>query len=177
MKLFIPPSICQTLSRELKAAGRREIGGVMVAEYLGAGAFTLLDVSVQRQGGTQITFDRDPVQHQQFLDEFRQKTGHDHGRFNYLGEWHSHPTMAALPSLQDAASMREIVADPAVNTPFAVLMIVRHRLWRGLELSATLFHPSEPPSPVEVLPVPAKPSGSRFRVVERFAGRRSLKLR
>lgn len=169
MKLFIPSSICQTLSRELKAAGRREIGGVMVAEYLGAGMFTLLDVSVQRQGGTSITFERDPAQHRQFLGEFGRKTGHDYARFNYLGEWHSHPTVPALPSAQDIRSMQEIVADPAVNTPFAVLLIARQRLWRGLELSATLFRPTEPPRPVELVPAQGTPRPAKFKALKRPA--------
>ncbi|MBD9477390.1 Mov34/MPN/PAD-1 family protein [Pseudoxanthomonas sp. PXM02] len=166
MKIFVPEALCEQLSRELKLAGRREIGGVLVAEYLGDGTFNLMDASVQRHGGTQMTFERDPEQHRQFLADFYQRTGHDYARFNYLGEWHSHPTVAALPSYRDISSMQEIVSDPAVNAPFAVLMIARRRFWRGLELSATVFRPAELPCPALLFPLQPSNGGHAFEQLQ-----------
>jgi hypothetical protein len=85
-------------------------------------------------------FIRDPSQHQPQLDEFFEKTGRDYTRFNYLGEWHPHPSFAPLPSSEDMATMRDILADPDVGVNFLVLIIARlHH--RTLQLSGTGFAP------------------------------------
>lgn len=84
------------------------------------------------------TFLRDPAKHAAQAEAFFQRTGENHTQFNYLGEWHSHPRFAALPSDKDASSMRLLLADPAVGVNFVVLLIVR-RGGSGLQVSATIY--------------------------------------
>ncbi len=141
---------------ELRGAGRREIGGVLVGERLGGDLFRIADASVQRGGGTNMTFERDPAQHRLFLDNFFARTGHDYARFNYLGEWHSHPNAIALPSGTDVRSMMEIVCDPEVNAAFAALLIVRRRLFGKLHVSATEFRCGQAPSPAHLMAEPPR---------------------
>ena len=150
MKLILPAALVENLKQELRRAGSREIGGVMVGEYLGDETFQLADISVQRSGGSRAHFERDLAHSTAFLKEFFARTGHDYGRFNYLGEWHSHPLFAAMPSGQDLATMREIVEDPNVGANFAVLLIVRLARRSSLELSATVFRPVMAPINAEV---------------------------
>jgi hypothetical protein len=50
---------------------------------------------------------------------------HDYRRFNYVGEWHSHPSFEPEPSSRDDTSMREIVQDPKVGANFVALLIVK----------------------------------------------------
>jgi len=173
MKVRIPTFVVETLTRELKAARGREIGGVLVAERLGGDEFLIADLSVQRSGGSSVFFERDPAEHQAFLTDFFHRTGHDYARFNYFGEWHSHPNVDAVPSVKDVLSMQEIVMDPAVNTPFAVLLIARRRLFRGLDLSATEFRPDRVPSPAALLAGDGSANGRGFQEV-RPRGRRRL---
>ena len=135
----MPQRIVTILQCELKRALHQEIGGVLVGERIEGDLFRIADLSVQRDGGSSFAFSRDPNQHQSFLDDFFARTGYDYQRFNYLGEWHSHPNVPALPSRTDVESMQEIVCDEAVNAPFAVLMIARRRFLGGLEISATEF--------------------------------------
>jgi integrative and conjugative element protein (TIGR02256 family) len=164
MRILVARHITNTLQRELDGAGHREIGGVLVGEYLGAETFRIVDLSVQRTGGEANHFVRDPEQHRQFLSEFFERTGHDYARYNYFGEWHSHPTAPALPSNTDISTMDGIVGDPDVGAAFAVLLIARlHWCW-GLQLSATAFRPGQKPDPVTLI---ADPNGStqRFREV------------
>ena len=149
MKLLLPQRVIKRLKRKLRGRNN-EIGGVMVGEYVAADTFRIVDISVQRRGGTVTHFVRDPVHHKAFLADFFAKTGNDYERFNYIGEWHSHPAFEPLPSGPDLATMYDIVEDPDVGVNFAVLIIARLRSWSMLELSATLFRQEVVPEAVSV---------------------------
>ena len=138
MKLLLPLKIVDRLRRELPGRSR-EIGGVLVGEHVTQETFSVVDLSVQLSGGTAAHFVRDPVQAKTYLAEFFERTGHNYQRFNYIGEWHSHPRFVPLPSGEDCTTMIELVHDPEVGVNFAVLIIARHRLFGGIQLSATLF--------------------------------------
>lgn len=112
------------LMKELRAAGRNEIGGVLAGEHLGDGRFLVKDLSVQRDG-TPSSFSRDPVRHRKFMRRFNLLTGNDPERFNYLGEWHSHPSFLALPSGPDVRAMLSEIDDPDQAATFLVLLIIK----------------------------------------------------
>ena len=139
MKLLFPVSLVGRLKRELRRGKSREIGGVLVGEHLADETFRIVDLSVQHSGGTAVHFERDPVHHKEFLADFFKRTGQDYRRFNYIGEWHSHPSFEPIPSGEDFITMRDLVEDPAVGVNFAVLIIARLHGRTELELSATLF--------------------------------------
>jgi len=149
MKLLLPPKIVKRLRRELRGR-RQEIGGVLVGENVGSDTFRLVDISVQHSGGSVVHFVRDPEHHRQFLADFFIRTGNDFKRFNYIGEWHSHPAFEAVPSGEDIASMFEIVEDPAVGVNFAILIIARLERWKPLQISATLFRSGVMPEGISV---------------------------
>lgn len=136
--------------RLLKRAGSREIGGVLMGEEIEPGHFRIVDFSVDAHTGSAAHFVRSTAEHQAALAEFFQRTGADYARFNYLGEWHSHPNFPAIPSVQDAQSMHSLV-ETEEGIPFSVLLIVRTR-WRFmLECSATLFQRGGFRSEVEIV--------------------------
>jgi integrative and conjugative element protein (TIGR02256 family) len=149
MKLLLPVKIIERLKHELRGRSH-EIGGVLVGEHVENETFRIVDISVQLSGGTAAHFVRDPVHHRAFLDRFFRQTGRDYERFNYIGEWHSHPTFAPLPSGEDCQTMLDLVRDPAVGVNFAVLIIARLRPWAGLMISATLFQRGHSPANVNV---------------------------
>jgi integrative and conjugative element protein (TIGR02256 family) len=138
MKLLLPLKVIKRIKRELRGRNR-EIGGVLVGEHVSNDLFRVVDISVQLSGGTAAHFVRDPEHHRAFLADFFAQTGRDYQRFNYLGEWHSHPRFAPLPSGEDFITMLNLVADPEVGANFAVLIIARLHRWSRLEISATLF--------------------------------------
>ena len=43
--------------------------------------------------------------------------------FNYLGEWHFHPSFSVRPSPEDVATMTELVEDERIPISFAVLLV------------------------------------------------------
>src|SRR6266516_1696846 len=103
INLHLESNHVMKLAQELRRSGRREIGGVLVGEHIGIDNFRLVDFSVQRSGGTQACFVRRPEEHHQFMEAFFSRTGNEFERFNYLGEWHSHPSFPAYPSTVDVS--------------------------------------------------------------------------
>jgi integrative and conjugative element protein (TIGR02256 family) len=149
MKLLLPHQVIKRLRRKLR--GRiREMGGVMVGEHIGHDEFRVVDISFQKRGGTIAHFVRDPAHHKSFLADFFVRTKNAYERFNYIGEWHSHPAFEPLPSGEDFRTMYDLVEDPEVGVNFAVLIIARLRGWSTVELSATLFRPGYLPDAVQV---------------------------
>jgi hypothetical protein len=139
MKVALAPEIEPRLRKALRQAGQREIGGMLFAEQLAPARFRLMDFSVDTSSGFDTHFRRDPQAHQTALSEFFKKTGHDFGRFNYLGEWHSHPSFSVMPSIDDVETMQSLVDDQTGEISFALLMIVRLRFWFWMDCSLTTF--------------------------------------
>lgn len=139
LKIVLPRAVIGFWRSELRKAGRREIGGVLMGEALAHDAFRVVETSVQRSGGTAASFVRDPDHHGDAIRSFFDRTGHDYARFNYLGEWHSHPTFATTPSRADVEAMRGLLADRRTGANFACLLILRHRPLRCLDVGANVF--------------------------------------
>ncbi len=157
MRLHLPPDLTEKLKAELRRAGPREIGGVLVGEHLGDAEFRLVDLSVQRSGGDAACFVRRPEQHAGFLQEFFARTGAAYERFNYIGEWHSHPSFPATPSAVDLRQMQDIVISGPDAPHFAVLIVVRLE-GEVIRLSALAFRPHSRPAPVEIV-ITERPAG------------------
>lgn len=122
-----------------------------MAEQLQPGTFRIVDFSIDSVTGSAAHFVRSVEHHEKTLNEFYEKTGADYSRFNYLGEWHSHPNHVPLPSSVDIASMEQLIYGER-NIPFAMLLIVRKAWWRRIVCSATLFQQNSTPEPIEVIP-------------------------
>ena len=109
----------------IRKAGKRETGGILMGEHVSQDRFRILDITIQRKLGTFGSFIRVVSGITLALKRFFQRTNYEYTRFNYLGEWHSHPSFSLEPSSSDYKSMLEIVSDPVVGANFAVLMIIR----------------------------------------------------
>lgn len=115
-----------------------------MGERIGGDEFHVVDISVQRTGGSIASFVRDPASHEAQLKAFFARTKSDFTRFNYLGEWHSHPMFAPVPSETDCQSMQSIVDNPDVGANFVVLLVVKLASRTKLEGTAMLFRPQLP---------------------------------
>lgn len=122
--VLLTTGVMRRLKRELRQAGAREIGGVMAAEQVADGKFVVRALSVQTDG-TVASFKRDPARHRAFIRRFHLLTGNKPERFNYLGEWHSHPSFLALPSGPDLRQMQDLIEDQEQTSSFLVLMVVK----------------------------------------------------
>jgi len=125
---------------------------MLFAEQLAPGRFCIIDMSVDAMTGSSARFVRNPETHRRALNGFFQRTACEYRRFNYLGEWHSHPSFTAQPSDIDIKTMTEIVESRSSRITFAVLLIVRLR-WRfWIDHSLTIFARDQPPRESRVHP-------------------------
>ena len=125
MKVTLATDQESKLVAALKRAGAREIGGQLYGEQLAPSDFLVTDVAIQRRRGSVTRFWVDLMQAARDAVRFFDRTRHRYTRFNYIGEWHSHPRFAVRPSGTDIETMRALVRDPEFQGSFAVLMIVR----------------------------------------------------
>ncbi len=139
IEIHLAPECASRLVRELRRAGPDEIGGVLATERVGEKVFRIVDLSVQRKGGSYAAFSRDARLHKRFMRRFLDLTGHQYERFNYLGEWHSHPSFPAQPSPRDVRMMYELLAAPDQPATFLVLLVVKRTSSGKLEGSAHAF--------------------------------------
>lgn len=122
--LQVPPEIRVALKRTLLDSGSREVGGVLMAEHVGHNSFIVRDLTVQSRG-TRASFVRRMEEAIRGLVKFFKQVGHNYQRFNYIGEWHSHPQFIPEPSVTDDATMVALAGDSKLGAQFVVLMIVR----------------------------------------------------
>jgi hypothetical protein len=97
---------------------------MLFGEHVAAGEFKVVEATVAGVGSFArfIRIVTDGLAH---LEQFFRRTKRDYTRFNYLGEWHSHPSFPLSPSGPDDTAMFDIVGDPATGARFAVSMIVK----------------------------------------------------
>ncbi len=124
ISLVLPSDISRKIEQALIRAGRREIGGILMAEHMGENEFVVRDLTICR-GGTFASFIRRIQDVLSKLNHFFDSTNRDYARFNYIGEWHSHPSFEPMPSAVDHQSMNDIIADKTVGSHFVVLVVVK----------------------------------------------------
>lgn len=147
MLLRIPRDQLTRVRDALIAAGGREIGGQLYGEQLAPSEFRATAIAIQRRRGSWARFFVDLLQAGRDAARFFDQTGHRYSRFNYIGEWHSHPSFSVHPSTTDIGTMTSLVNDPEFQGSFAILMIVK-RNDKGVECGAWVFNTSDVPAPV-----------------------------
>ena len=141
MRIRLPPDQAAKLDAALTTAGTREIGGQMFGEQLEPSDFRVTELTIQERRGSFARFIVDLLQAARDALKFFERTEHRYTRFNYIGEWHSHPSFEVRPSATDADSMRLIVQDRGFRGHFAILMIARKDPSQ-LTCGAWLFDPT-----------------------------------
>lgn len=124
LRITVPADVQATLRNALSKAGDRECGGVLMGEHLGVNHFVVRALSVQKPGAL-ASFVRRLAGALKAIKAFCGSTGNDYTRFNYLGEWHTHPLFSVQPSARDHATMRDLAMDQRVGANFVVLLIFR----------------------------------------------------
>lgn len=151
MKLRIAKEMIERWAADLKRAGAKEIGGVLFGEKIAEGEFRIVEARRQRfWGGTRTTFNRRGNWARKEILALHEKVGGDPERFNYLGEWHSHPHAPVHPSLQDEITMYELVADQGDAVNFLVLMILKLDGQTSLQVGALTYLSSGHKLPCEI---------------------------
>lgn len=124
LTIRLPPDVQRTMTEACRRAGRRETGGMLFGEHVGPDDFRVVEATVAGVGSF-ASFVRALVGTVSRLETFFRRTKRDYRRFNYLGEWHSHPSFALRPSAPDDDAMFDIVNDGSTGALFAVAVIVK----------------------------------------------------
>ena len=142
--LKLPNEQALVLRDALQQAGEKEIGGQIYGQQVAPSNFVITELTVQKRKGTFSRFVVDLIQVTRDATRFFDRTQHQYTRYNYIGEWHSHPNFAVYPSGDDIDTMLRLVTDQDFKGSFAVLMIAR---LYGDELACGtwLFDPSGHP--------------------------------
>lgn len=141
MQLILPREIRQQLETALSEAGRREIGGILMAEHVAENSFRVRSLTIQRRGGSFAAFLRVVESFLGPLRNFFRQTDYNYAKFNYVGEWHSHPSFVPAPSNTDHQTMLSIINDPQVGAFFVVLLIVKLDENEKLVGTVTVYQP------------------------------------
>ena len=143
MKLRIGKKTIKEWQKALKKAGDREIGGILFGEHIEDSDFKVIQATKQNKGGNQTHFQRDASKAIKDIGRLNARYKNNHERFNYLGEWHSHPNVPALPSAQDEATMRQLLVESDATVNFLVLIIIRLNNNKNIEMSAHAYLASD----------------------------------
>lgn len=111
-----------------------------MGEHVGTNAFVVRSLTIQG-GGTFASFVRNARSALRALSDYFQRSNHDYTRFNYLGEWHSHPSFSVQPSQTDHQSMVDIATNSAVGANFVVLLVFKLARNGRLDGSAHTYLP------------------------------------
>ncbi|MEW8693089.1 MAG: Mov34/MPN/PAD-1 family protein [Candidatus Thiodiazotropha endolucinida] len=140
--IILPVEWRTRLISELEYAGDKEIGGILMGEQISPGKFRIVEMTIQHSGGLVAKFIRSAQRALFALQRFFKRTGHQYRQFNYLGEWHSHPSFSPKPSERDHATMIDLTCNGETGANFLVLMITRLNTTRGLEGTVTVYLPN-----------------------------------
>jgi integrative and conjugative element protein (TIGR02256 family) len=124
LKIHLPRDVRAAILDACLRSGTRETGGMLLGEHLADENFRVVEATVAGSG-TRSSFVRGLLDCLLRLERFFRKTNRDYRRYNYLGEWHSHPSFSLTPSATDDRTMFEIVDDPETHARFAVSLIVK----------------------------------------------------
>lgn len=151
MKIILPEKISRKMIVGLQKAGSREIGGILLGEHVNENEFRVSDITIQRIRGGFAFFERLIQEIVEPLKKFFAKTRHNYKRFNYLGEWHSHPSFALQPSPTDDSTMKEMIEDMNFGANFVALMIVKLSVDNKLEGTVTVYRNGNGSYPAELV--------------------------
>lgn len=147
LTLNLPDKQVQILVQELASVGLQEIGGILMGEQLAPGHFRVTEMTFQRHGGLFARFVRNARLALDALQHFFARTDHQYQMYNYLGEWHSHPSFDPRPSETDHASMIDVACHQCTGANFVLLLITRLDVSDELEASVTVYLPDGTISP------------------------------
>lgn len=148
----VDKALQKSLKKKLILAKKREIGGILMGEQIHPGKFRLMRFTCDAWSGSSGYFRRSVKPHSEELESFFKETNYEYSKYNYLGEWHSHPSFPSYPSQRDRRSMIELVGDGfETEIEFAMLLIAKVGIFRKLELNASIFSKNQESEEVEVI--------------------------
>lgn len=146
--LMLPKEQVSEILDFCRKAGRSETGGLLIGRY--SARLDLARVSVvtgpTRDSDAGSTWFYRGVAGMQRLLSQRWSRMQEY----YLGEWHSHPWAAPVPSGNDGMQMERIANSPEYRCPEPVLLVVGGNPWDAWRLHARVYRRGGEPQDMEI---------------------------
>lgn len=122
LKIVIRPEVITEINRYYHNNFNYEVGGILFGKFSRENkVIEIMEVcQVKSSFFSKILYKRDVKKAQRIIDKRWYETN---GVLNYVGEWHTHPGMQAVPSVVDKNSLREIMMMVQDVLPGIVLLI------------------------------------------------------
>ncbi len=100
----------------------KELGGILLGRFSDCSKIIEITeiIEIETKNHSPVSYCRNVKTAQTIIDR---KWNESNGEINYLGEWHTHPGMKAIPSTTDINSMVKMGKHVEKYIPFVVLMI------------------------------------------------------
>lgn len=136
-RVCIGPTALEKIHALVKSSGVREIGGPMVGYVTHENELVITDVSGPGLKGRRMPFNVtvDGEHAERFCDRAFRDSG---GKLDFVGDWHSHPSICIRPSEGDRLAMKLLAETPGlVPNPVSLIYSSRLRTFRIYEWFGT----------------------------------------
>lgn len=123
LKIIIKPEVFRDLKRYYYCNTKYETGGILLGKFnRNNGIIEIVEIyELKTNFFSTIFYKRNARKAQKIINKRWFET---EGVINYIGEWHTHPSMQASPSETDIHSLKEITAKVRDSLPGTLLIIV-----------------------------------------------------
>jgi len=124
LEIIIPAKITSLIKKHIDKYSPLETKGALFAEHLGDNIFKIDSVYLEPKPGT-TTYVKLVVNrvYQAFQNSFHKKHQYHFSKFNYIGDWHSHPLFECIPSSFDVEEVQKDLKNSNAN--FLVQLILK----------------------------------------------------
>lgn len=132
-RVCIGPTALEKIHALVKSSGAHEIGGPMVGYVTHENELVITDVSGPGLQGRRMPWNVtvDGEHSKQFSDRAFRDSG---GKLDFVGDWHSHPSICIHPSEGDRLAMKLLAETPGlVSNPVSLIFSSRLRTFRVYE--------------------------------------------
>ena len=124
MEIIIPKKISLKLKKQISKYSPLETKGALFAEDLGNDTFRIDEVYLEPKPGTttfvKLFINQEYVSFQKNYHKLRKN---NFSKFNFIGDWHSHPLFECFPSSYDIREVEEDIKKS--NAIFLVQLILK----------------------------------------------------
>lgn len=123
-KLYLSMEVIKEIESEYKKNRYFEVGGILLGKMSSNLDTIYVDrlLKVKSRRKYSFTYIRNSKKAQKIINE---EWKYSEGVMNYLGEWHTHPGISPLPSLQDRQTILELTQDKkSIYFPYTILLIM-----------------------------------------------------
>ncbi|RKI75419.1 hypothetical protein D7V90_22940 [bacterium 1xD42-87] len=123
IEIIINNKVLEDLNKLFEFCQRFETGGILLGKFSRKKKIIEVDEihEIKATNSSCVTYRRNVDMAQKIIDKRWKETN---GLLNYVGEWHTHPKMTALPSQADIFSLIDIISKTETILPGTIMIIV-----------------------------------------------------